>query len=190
MTAPTPVVPLDPPLLEAPTSPRGRRGGVSTVSIRFLPPPLLFSFARPGRGSWLGKGAPDAGPDPPSLSLENLVFGAGYCKPAASEVTAAGPQRLQTSQLGFLGVFCEGPACFKRPTRESLLCVPPCHLSTVPSLTHSRCEALGQRPGIGAACGTSSTWSLEGCGSLGHWACCVEQPPDQGGQPTLKAGCR
>ncbi|XP_016063277.1 PREDICTED: protein FAM135B [Miniopterus natalensis] len=45
----------------------------------------LISFARPGRGSWLGKGAPDAGPDPPSLSLENLVFGAGYCKPAASE---------------------------------------------------------------------------------------------------------
>ncbi|XP_037356705.1 protein FAM135B [Talpa occidentalis] len=45
----------------------------------------LVSFTRPGRGSWLGKGSPDAGPEPSSLSLENLVFGAGYCKPPSSE---------------------------------------------------------------------------------------------------------
>nr|KAF6300461.1 family with sequence similarity 135 member B [Myotis myotis] len=45
----------------------------------------LISFTRPGRGSWLGKGSPDAGPEQSSLSLENLVFGAGYCKPTSSE---------------------------------------------------------------------------------------------------------
>nr|KAF6326291.1 family with sequence similarity 135 member B [Pipistrellus kuhlii] len=44
----------------------------------------LISFTRPGRGSWLGKGSLDAGPEQ-SLSLENLVFGAGYCKPTSSE---------------------------------------------------------------------------------------------------------
>ncbi|XP_035300083.1 protein FAM135B [Cricetulus griseus] len=45
----------------------------------------LISFARPGRGSWLGKGGPDTGPEQPIISLENLVFGAGYCKPTSSE---------------------------------------------------------------------------------------------------------
>ncbi|XP_032271719.1 protein FAM135B isoform X3 [Phoca vitulina] len=46
----------------------------------------LISFTRPGRGSWLGKGGPDTGPEQSSLSLENLVFGAGYCKPTSSEM--------------------------------------------------------------------------------------------------------
>ncbi|KAJ6650651.1 hypothetical protein lerEdw1_005119, partial [Lerista edwardsae] len=46
----------------------------------------LISFARPGKGSWLGKGSSEMGPDLQGMSLENLVFGAGYCKPAASEV--------------------------------------------------------------------------------------------------------
>uniref|UniRef100_A0A8C9FP61 Uncharacterized protein n=1 Tax=Pavo cristatus TaxID=9049 RepID=A0A8C9FP61_PAVCR len=46
----------------------------------------LISFARPGKGSWLGKGNLDTGPDQSSMSLENLVFGAGYCKPTSSEV--------------------------------------------------------------------------------------------------------
>lgn len=50
---------------------------------------LPFSFTRPGRGSWLGKGGADTGPEPSIISLENLVFGAGYCKPASSEVTCA-----------------------------------------------------------------------------------------------------
>ncbi|XP_054841891.1 protein FAM135B [Eublepharis macularius] len=45
----------------------------------------LISFARPGRGSWLGKSSLETGPDPTGMSLENLVFGAGYCKPVASE---------------------------------------------------------------------------------------------------------
>ncbi|NWS69427.1 F135B protein, partial [Crotophaga sulcirostris] len=45
----------------------------------------LISFARPGKGSWLGKGNLDVGPDQSSMSLENLVFGAGYCKPTSSE---------------------------------------------------------------------------------------------------------
>ncbi|XP_077207559.1 protein FAM135B isoform X2 [Paroedura picta] len=45
----------------------------------------LISFTRPGKGSWLGKGNLETGPDPTGMSLENLVFGASYCKPAASE---------------------------------------------------------------------------------------------------------
>uniref|UniRef100_A0A6I8N3H8 Family with sequence similarity 135 member B n=1 Tax=Ornithorhynchus anatinus TaxID=9258 RepID=A0A6I8N3H8_ORNAN len=45
----------------------------------------LISFTRPGKGSWLGKGGAEAGPEQSGMSLESLVFGAGYCKPAASE---------------------------------------------------------------------------------------------------------
>ncbi|XP_072855472.2 protein FAM135B [Pogona vitticeps] len=45
----------------------------------------LISFTRPGKGSWLGKSSMEMGPDLTGMSLENLVFGAGYCKPAASE---------------------------------------------------------------------------------------------------------
>ncbi|XP_039179485.1 protein FAM135B isoform X2 [Crotalus tigris] len=54
------------------------------ASLVALNQPLL-SFARPGRSSWLGKGNLDPGPDPPGMSLENLVFGAGYCRPTTSE---------------------------------------------------------------------------------------------------------
>ncbi|KAM8841677.1 protein FAM135B isoform 2-T2 [Spinachia spinachia] len=45
----------------------------------------LISFARTGKGSWLGRGSPESPSDPSAVSVENLVFGAGYCKPVASE---------------------------------------------------------------------------------------------------------
>ncbi|XP_055368837.1 protein FAM135B isoform X2 [Betta splendens] len=45
----------------------------------------LISFARTGKGSWLGKGSPESAGDPSAMSVENLVFGAGYCKPVISE---------------------------------------------------------------------------------------------------------
>nr|XP_046274198.1 protein FAM135B [Scatophagus argus] len=45
----------------------------------------LISFARTGKGSWLGKGSPESTNDPSAMSVENLVFGAGYCKPVISE---------------------------------------------------------------------------------------------------------
>ncbi|XP_008419575.1 protein FAM135B [Poecilia reticulata] len=45
----------------------------------------LISFARTGKGSWLGKGSPESVGDPSAVSVENLVFGAGYCKPVISE---------------------------------------------------------------------------------------------------------
>ncbi|KAL6100185.1 fam135b [Pungitius sinensis] len=45
----------------------------------------LISFARTGKGSWLGKGSPESPSDPSAMSVENLVFGAGYCKPVVSE---------------------------------------------------------------------------------------------------------
>nr|XP_061808541.1 protein FAM135B-like [Nerophis lumbriciformis] len=45
----------------------------------------LISFARTGKGSWLGKGTPENTSDPAAISVENLVFGAGYCKPINSE---------------------------------------------------------------------------------------------------------
>uniref|UniRef100_A0A8U7M9K2 Family with sequence similarity 135 member B n=1 Tax=Corvus moneduloides TaxID=1196302 RepID=A0A8U7M9K2_CORMO len=53
----------------------------------------LISFARPGKGSWLGKGNLEAGPDQSSMSLENLVFGAGYCKPTSSELLS-NPEKI------------------------------------------------------------------------------------------------
>ncbi|KAK2830078.1 hypothetical protein Q5P01_018009 [Channa striata] len=45
----------------------------------------LISFARTGKSSWLGKGSPESTGDPSAMSVENLVFGAGYCKPVISE---------------------------------------------------------------------------------------------------------
>ncbi|XP_054619754.1 protein FAM135B [Dunckerocampus dactyliophorus] len=45
----------------------------------------LISFARTGKGSWLGKGSLESTSDPSAISVENLVFGAGYCKPIISE---------------------------------------------------------------------------------------------------------
>ncbi|XP_041665467.1 protein FAM135B [Cheilinus undulatus] len=45
----------------------------------------LISFARTGKGSWLGKGSPESAGDPSAMTVENLVFGAGYCKPVISE---------------------------------------------------------------------------------------------------------
>ncbi|KAM3858032.1 protein FAM135B [Diretmus argenteus] len=45
----------------------------------------LISFARTGKGSWLGKGSPESGSHPSAMSVENLMFGAGYCKPVISE---------------------------------------------------------------------------------------------------------
>ncbi|KAM4028154.1 protein FAM135B isoform 1-T2 [Anomaloglossus baeobatrachus] len=51
----------------------------------------LTSFIRPVKGSWLGKSSPDLGMEQTSVSLENLVFGAAYCKPAPSEGTCYFP---------------------------------------------------------------------------------------------------
>ena len=55
------------------------------------------------------------GPEQSSLSLENLVFGAGYCKPTSSEVTSAWGQWPQA----------EGPR----------------HLHRIPRLTEAPWEA-------------------------------------------------
>uniref|UniRef100_A0A8C4SRA4 Family with sequence similarity 135 member B n=1 Tax=Erpetoichthys calabaricus TaxID=27687 RepID=A0A8C4SRA4_ERPCA len=54
------------------------------ASLVALHQPLL-SFARAGKGSWLGKGSGENGNDQVSVSLETLVFGAGYCKPNVTE---------------------------------------------------------------------------------------------------------
>ncbi|XP_018418208.1 PREDICTED: protein FAM135B [Nanorana parkeri] len=43
------------------------------------------SFVRPVRGSWLGKSNQELATDQTSVSLENLVFGAAYCKPPSPE---------------------------------------------------------------------------------------------------------
>eukprot|EP00063_Salmo_salar_P058430 XP_014033265.1 PREDICTED: protein FAM135B-like isoform X2 [Salmo salar] len=47
----------------------------------------LISFAHTGKGSWLGKGSQENGTDPSAMgvSMENLMFGAGYCKPVITE---------------------------------------------------------------------------------------------------------
>lgn len=44
------------------------------------------SFAHTGKGSWLGKGSLESAGDQAAISVENLIFGAGYCKPVISEV--------------------------------------------------------------------------------------------------------
>ncbi|XP_072007243.1 protein FAM135B isoform X2 [Engystomops pustulosus] len=45
----------------------------------------LTSFVRPVKGSWLGRSGPDLALEQPNVSLENLVFGAAYSKPAPPE---------------------------------------------------------------------------------------------------------
>ncbi|KAJ3609655.1 hypothetical protein NHX12_024171 [Muraenolepis orangiensis] len=51
----------------------------------------LISFTRTGKGSWLGKGSSEGGGGgggdhhPSASSMEDIVFGAGYCKPVLSE---------------------------------------------------------------------------------------------------------
>ncbi|XP_074058747.1 protein FAM135B [Macrotis lagotis] len=54
------------------------------ASLVALQQPLI-SFTRPGKGSWLGKGSPESSSEQSTMSLESLVFGAGYCKPTFSE---------------------------------------------------------------------------------------------------------
>ncbi|KAK2834090.1 hypothetical protein Q7C36_014791 [Tachysurus vachellii] len=45
----------------------------------------LISFARSNKGAWLGKGSPENETPPPVMSVENLMFGAGYCRPILTE---------------------------------------------------------------------------------------------------------
>uniref|UniRef100_A0A8C1IAL6 Family with sequence similarity 135 member B n=1 Tax=Cyprinus carpio TaxID=7962 RepID=A0A8C1IAL6_CYPCA len=45
----------------------------------------LISFTRSGKGAWLGKGSPETEAPPSAMSVENLMFGAGYCKPVPTE---------------------------------------------------------------------------------------------------------
>ncbi|KAK3558183.1 hypothetical protein QTP86_012374 [Hemibagrus guttatus] len=46
---------------------------------------ILISFARSNKGAWLGKGSPESEAPPPVMSVENLMFGAGYCRPILTE---------------------------------------------------------------------------------------------------------
>ncbi|XP_026872051.2 protein FAM135B [Electrophorus electricus] len=45
----------------------------------------LMSFARSTKGVWLGKGSPESETPPSVMSVENLMFGAGYCRPVLTE---------------------------------------------------------------------------------------------------------
>ncbi|XP_030645005.1 protein FAM135B [Chanos chanos] len=45
----------------------------------------LISFARTGRGVWLGRTSPESESQASLISVENLMFGAGYCKPVLTE---------------------------------------------------------------------------------------------------------
>ena len=75
---------------------------------------LLSSFTRPGRGSWLGKAGPDTGPEQSSISLENLVFGAGYCKPTSSEVKSVWGHAPMTGNSHLANsILYEVPSSFK-----------------------------------------------------------------------------
>ncbi|XP_051992523.1 protein FAM135B-like isoform X2 [Xyrauchen texanus] len=45
----------------------------------------LISFARSGKGTWLGRGSPESEAPSSMMSVENLMFGTGYCKPVPTE---------------------------------------------------------------------------------------------------------
>lgn len=104
----------------------------------------------------------DAGPEQSGLSLENLVFGAGYCKPTSSEVTLRG--------VGFAGRLRPGRAQLlpDGPRGGFSLCV---SLPLIRLSVRSSSESLlrfsdmilapgpGQTPGAGSSCGRSA-WSL------------------------------
>ncbi|KAL7868421.1 hypothetical protein SRHO_G00098050 [Serrasalmus rhombeus] len=49
----------------------------------------LISFARSGKGAWLGKGSPESEAASSVMSVENLMFGAGYCRPVLTEVAVS-----------------------------------------------------------------------------------------------------
>lgn len=105
---------------------------------------LSSSFTRPGRGSWLGKGGVDAGPEQSGLSLENLVFGAGYCKPTSSEVTSAWGRRPRHPQALFAGRVrpLRSLLLSDVPRSRFLLCVSPLLTClSVPPFNH-RCVSL------------------------------------------------
>lgn len=95
---------------------------------------LLYSFTRPGRGSWLGKGGPDTGPEQSSLSLENLVFGAGYCKPTSSEVTSAWGQWPQDCRPHLAGCVCSVRLLFISDAAYRVSLLPPSFSLVDPSV--------------------------------------------------------
>lgn len=191
------VILLQPPppkgfLVGSPASPpRGLTWWCLTLSTFFsLFNSLLSSFTRPGRGSWLGKGGSDTGLEQSSLSLESLVFGAGYCKPTSSEVRSARGRGLAPRLAGFtLRGACSGRCLLvsKVPFGDSLLWCPSCGLPARPcfeSLLHSsdmfQVPDPGADSGIGVGSGTSSAWSLEGGGGHGT---CVRGSPEPHGNP-------
>ncbi|XP_051520658.1 protein FAM135B-like isoform X2 [Myxocyprinus asiaticus] len=45
----------------------------------------LISFARSGKGTWLGRESPESEAPSSMMSVENLMFGSGYCKPVPTE---------------------------------------------------------------------------------------------------------
>lgn len=108
-------------------------------------PPALCSFARSGKGSWLGRGSPESSADPSSVGVDTLVFGAGYCKPVISEVAAA----ARSSGSVQRGRFC--------PTE--LLTEP-----SPPSVPRVSCDALWLDLALisaAAACGGEPGWRSE-----------------------------
>ncbi|KAF0871177.1 protein FAM135B isoform X1 [Crocuta crocuta] len=109
----------------------------------------LISFTRPGRGPWLGKGGPDSGPDQSSISLENLVFGAGYCKPTSSEGSFYAPSEncMQRAHKWHRGL------CFLllhayRGLRAYFLGI----MRDVPELPHAELESLAVEETLSQLC--------------------------------------
>ncbi|KAL6473801.1 hypothetical protein MHYP_G00173620 [Metynnis hypsauchen] len=80
----------------------------------------LISFARSGKGAWLGKGSPESEAASSVMSVENLMFGAGYCRPVLTEGSFYVPsenclQRAHTwhrSLCRLLLAACKGLHCY------------------------------------------------------------------------------
>ncbi|KAM6214337.1 protein FAM135B [Rhynchocyon petersi] len=109
----------------------------------------LISFTRPGRGSWLGKGGPDAGSEQSSISLENLVFGAGYCKPPSSEGSFYVPSEscMQHAYKWHRALCCLLLHAF-RGLRAYFLLI----MRDVPELPHTELEALAVEETLSQLC--------------------------------------
>ncbi|XP_019579882.2 protein FAM135B isoform X1 [Rhinolophus sinicus] len=110
----------------------------------------LISFTRPGRGSWLGKGGSDTGSEQSSLSLENLVFGAGYCKPTSSEQGSFYAPSEHCMQHAYK---CHRELCFLllhayRGLRAYFLLI----MRDVPELPHMELESLAVEETLSQLC--------------------------------------
>ncbi|XP_073446483.1 protein FAM135B [Dendrobates tinctorius] len=109
----------------------------------------LTSFVRPVKGSWLGKNNPDLGMEQTSVSLENLVFGAAYCKPAPAE----GPCYLPSeSCMQHAYKWHKDLCCLLLSSYSGLSAYYASLIKQVPDLSHTELEELAPDKTLSQLC--------------------------------------